>query len=153
MKLSRPGTSPTSRLWHAPTWLLNHLAGTGRRLLQQNLGDAFERNKFAVLAVLGDNGPLDQINVSRRSGQDRGDLVALLDRLADEGLVERVPDPDDRRRNVVHLTKSGARELARLDLRVSDAQEKLLAPLDENDRRELVGIIQTLLEHHEDFRT
>ncbi|WUE02568.1 winged helix DNA-binding protein [Nonomuraea sp. NBC_00507] len=38
------------------------------------------------------------------------DVVAAIDELAGQGFVERTPDPDDRRRNMVTLTTAGERQ-------------------------------------------
>lgn len=40
-------------------------------------------------------------------GCDAGNVTGLVDRLEDRSLVERVPDPADRRRRVVTLTAAG----------------------------------------------
>jgi DNA-binding MarR family transcriptional regulator len=44
---------------------------------------------------------------------DRSDVVAAITELAEQGSVERTPDPDDRRRNMVALTTAGDRQLRR----------------------------------------
>jgi DNA-binding MarR family transcriptional regulator len=40
-------------------------------------------------------------------GYGKTRLIAILDRLADEGLIERTPDPEDRRARIVQLTAAG----------------------------------------------
>jgi MarR family transcriptional regulator, transcriptional regulator for hemolysin len=53
-------------------------------------------------------------------------LVRLLDRLVEHGLLERRPDPKDRRANKLHLTKAGRRLVDDLDsLRDSIATDVL----------------------------
>ncbi|GAA4820099.1 MarR family winged helix-turn-helix transcriptional regulator [Nocardioides caeni] len=39
--------------------------------------------------------------------------TGIIDRLSSRGHVERVPDPDDRRRTQLHLTESGSAEMRR----------------------------------------
>ena len=79
---------------------------------------------------------------------DRSDVVAAINELVAEGQVERAPDPDDRRRNVVSITKVGERQLKRLDRAIEHVQEELLEPLSVEDRRTLTDLLTRLLDHH-----
>src|SRR3954452_16503818 len=95
-------SSTPSRLRTLPSWLLNQAALPGQGLV----ADALEtigahRSHYALLAALDEFGPDSQIALGRRIGVDRSDMVALVNRLATDGLVRRDPDPDDRRRNVI----------------------------------------------------
>jgi MarR family transcriptional regulator, lower aerobic nicotinate degradation pathway regulator len=74
--------------------------------------------------------------------------VAAINELADQGFVERTPDPDDRRRNVVRLTRAGAHQLRRMDRALDKVQDQLLAPLPAADRQALVRLLARLLDHH-----
>ena len=80
---------------------------------------------------------------------DRSDVVAAINELAGRGFVERTPDPDDRRRNIVSLTKAGDRQLRRLDEALDHAQDELLGPLTAEDRQTLTGLLTRLLHHHQ----
>ncbi len=74
-----------------------------------------------------------------------GGMTKRLDRLADAGLVERRPDPADRRGVLVRLTPQGK---AVIDKAVEDhvANEKhLLRSLSAADRRALDGLLRRLL--------
>jgi DNA-binding MarR family transcriptional regulator len=75
-------------------------------------------------------------------------MHAVLSDLERDGFVARIRDQHDRRRNLVELTPTGARTLKRLDRRVEDAQEALMAPLSARDRRELLRLLNQLVEHH-----
>ncbi|MEA2341518.1 MAG: hypothetical protein QOG11_1595, partial [Solirubrobacteraceae bacterium] len=67
--------------------------------------------------------------------------------LAGRGLVQRLPDPDDRRRNIITITPAGTEELQTLDEILAGVQEKLLAPLSAADRGRLVELLTRLVEH------
>jgi DNA-binding MarR family transcriptional regulator len=77
---------------------------------------------------------------------DRSDLHAILNELERDGLVRRVRDEQDRRRNVVALTPRGTTALKRLDKRVDAAQNALLEPLSAADRRELRRLLGRLVD-------
>jgi DNA-binding MarR family transcriptional regulator len=79
---------------------------------------------------------------------DRSDVVAALNELAGHGLVERAPDPADRRRNIITITPAGAAHLRRLDSLLDDVQDELLAPLSPAERQQLIHLLTRVLEHH-----
>jgi DNA-binding MarR family transcriptional regulator len=79
---------------------------------------------------------------------DRSDVVAALNDLAGRGLVERSPDPADRRRNVITITADGTAHFERLDRLLSGAQDELLAPLSPAERHLLTGLLTRVLDHH-----
>jgi DNA-binding MarR family transcriptional regulator len=77
-------------------------------------------------------------------GVHRSAMVALVDDLEQRGLAERRRDPADRRAYTLHLTAEGRTRLAELHAIAEDEEEVLLAPLDADERRELVGVLQGL---------
>lgn len=73
----------------------------------------------------------------KRLGLDSGYMSRLLRRLQHEGLVEVVPDPDDRRRRRARLTESGHRQWSVLEERSQDRAAALLEPLTARQRARL----------------
>jgi MarR family transcriptional regulator, lower aerobic nicotinate degradation pathway regulator len=141
--------APLARLRSLPSRLLTHTALHAERLVSEQLATANARRwHYAVLVAL-QSGPASQATLSRRTGIYRSDMVAVINELADRGHVERAPDPTDRRRNSVTITKQGRRHLRRLDKLVAAIQDDLLAPLSQPERDELVRILTCLLDHHE----
>jgi len=74
-----------------------------------------------------------------------GGTTKRLDRLAEAGLVERRPDPADRRGILVRLTRKGKSVIDRAMVAHLANQERLLAPLDADQRRALEDLLRTLL--------
>ena len=99
-----------------------------------------------MLASLAEQGAASQAALGRRLWIDRSDLHAILGELERDGLVARVRDDQDRRRNVVTLTARGRAVLKRLDDRVEAAQRALLEPLSADERRELRRLLEQLVE-------
>jgi DNA-binding MarR family transcriptional regulator len=138
-----------ARLRRLPSWLLNQSALAAQRLVADGLGAVgAHRSHYAVLAALDEFGADSQAALGRRSGIDRSDMVALVDRLADDGLVDRRPDPADRRRNVVTLAPAGRRRLRGIDAAVGRVQDDLLAPLSSRERDQLVALLTRVVEHN-----
>jgi DNA-binding MarR family transcriptional regulator len=102
---------------------------------------------YRLLAALEEFGAASQASLGRRTSIDRSDVVAALNELEDDGLIERSPDRDDRRRNVITITGAGKRRLRKLDGVLADIQEELLAPLSDSDRRRLVALLTRVVEH------
>lgn len=67
--------------------------------------------EILALAHLSLEGALGPTELVRRLHMTTGAMTALLDRLADRGLIVREPHATDRRRVVVRLTKGGKGEL------------------------------------------
>jgi DNA-binding MarR family transcriptional regulator len=106
------------------------------------------KHQFAVLAALEEEGAASQAALGRRVWLDRSDLHAVLNDLEAAGLVARVRDEQDRRRNVVRLTAAGSERLRELEARVGAAQDALLAPLSDHERDELRRLLTRLVDAH-----
>ena len=99
-------------------------------------------HELSVLLFLGSREPESQQQAARRLGVDRTTMVALIDGLEGKGLVVRRPDPADRRRNVIELTKAG-RDLMRDATRASDqAERRLLGELDDAEAAQLRSLLR-----------
>jgi MarR family transcriptional regulator, lower aerobic nicotinate degradation pathway regulator len=143
-----PADAMPSRILEMPTWLISRAYAHAHRLLAEGFAGAGVRGyHYRLLAALEEFGPASQAALGRRTSVDRSDVVAVLNDLADRGLIERSPDPDDRRRNIITITPAGAEQLRALDQILTGVQEKLLAPLSAADRTQLTRLLTRLLEH------
>ncbi|QJS99844.1 MarR family transcriptional regulator [Streptomyces asoensis] len=137
------------RLSRRASRLLSQLTMRSDRLITEGLARADARKwHYAVLASLQEHGPASQAELSRRSGIYRSDMVGVLNELAERDLVERAPDPDDRRRNIITISARGRRHLRRLDKVLDDLHDELLAPLSPAERDQFVQSLTRLLDHH-----
>ncbi|WP_406284992.1 MarR family winged helix-turn-helix transcriptional regulator [Embleya sp. NBC_00896] len=129
--------------------LLAQLSTQSDRLVTEGLARLDARKwHYAVLASLQEYGPGSQATLSRRTGIYRSDMVGVLNDLAERDLVERTPDPNDRRRNVITITGQGNGHLVLLDQALDDLHEELLAPLAPTERDRFVQLLTRLLDHH-----
>ncbi|MFC9652652.1 MULTISPECIES: MarR family winged helix-turn-helix transcriptional regulator [unclassified Streptomyces] len=141
----------TPARWESlPSWLLTQTAHHAHRLVAEGFSSVSARGyHYRLLATLEEFGPASQAALSRRSGIHVSDMVATVNELADHKLVERTPDPSDRRRNIIVLTAAGKRQLRRLEKRLAECQDELLAPLSSEERRRLTDLLSKLLDHHD----
>jgi DNA-binding MarR family transcriptional regulator len=137
--------SPLERVARRPTWLLSRANTRSQALLAAGFAtEGFRGYHYRLLAALDQYGPSSQADLGRHTGIDRSDVVAALNELTDGGCVQRDPDPADRRRNVVSITRRGRRALERLDAVVDDVQEAVLEPLTPNERATFVRLVARL---------
>lgn len=103
--------------------------------------------EFDVLAALRRAGPPYDLSPGRLVDQTlvtSGTMTNRVDRLAGRGLVERRPDPDDRRGVLVRLTAAGRTAVdAALDELLAYERE-ILASLDAHEATRLADALRTL---------
>ncbi|MGD8166386.1 MarR family winged helix-turn-helix transcriptional regulator [Herbiconiux sp. P16] len=102
--------------------------------------------QFGVLNVLAGTPGASQQHLVERLDLDRSTIADIVARLERRGLIERIRDGADKRRNVVHLTPAGEGELAALLPRVARVDEVLTAGLSGTDATTLRRILRTLLD-------
>jgi DNA-binding MarR family transcriptional regulator len=73
-------------------------------------------------------------------------MVALVDELEQGGLVERRPDPDDRRVRALYLTAKGRKSLNRGRKIAKKHEEDLTRGLGEADRKRLLDLLQKMVD-------
>lgn len=99
-----------------------------------------------VLKMLAAVGPCSQQALSEELRIDRSVMVGICDDLERSGFVRRERNPRDRRSYAVTLTGSGRTALADAEKSVPDYLDTVLLPLDEDERRQLAGLLRKLLD-------
>jgi DNA-binding MarR family transcriptional regulator len=84
---------------------------------------------YQVLRFAAGEAPATQLALAQQLGIDRTVMTYLLDDLEAEGLVERRPDPADRRARRVVATPAGRSRLVELDRGLRRAEASVLGPL------------------------
>ena len=104
--------------------------------------------EFDVLAALRRAGAPYELSPGRLLRETlvtSGTMTNRVDRLAARGLVERLPDPHDRRGVLVRLTPEGKATVDHAFEQLLEAERTFLATLPERDRVKLAGLLRTLL--------
>ncbi len=103
---------------------------------------------FDLLAALRRAGAPYELNptqLMRATMLSSGGMTKRLDRLVEAGLVERRPDPADRRGTLVGLTGHGKATVDKaLEAHLAN-EERLLRSLTPAERRALDGLLRTIL--------
>jgi DNA-binding MarR family transcriptional regulator len=104
--------------------------------------------EFDVLAALRRAGAPYELSPGRLLKETlvtSGTMTNRVDRLTARGLVERLPDPHDRRGVLVRLTASGKATVDAAFESLVQRERVLLAALPAKDRRQLAALLRTLL--------
>jgi len=101
---------------------------------------------YIVLSELARRPAGTQLALAEAIGYDKTRLIALLDDLEHRGLIERKPDPVDRRARTVQLTPRGdeLRTSARNDIRAME--DGLLSKLSVAEQNTLRSVLPKLAE-------
>ena len=106
-----------------------------------------EQWEFDVLAALRRAGPPYQLSpgqLLRETLVTSGTMTNRVDRLTGRGLVERLPDPHDRRGVLVRLTGDGRAAVDGALASLLELERPLLAALGGEDRDLLAGLLRRL---------
>ena len=110
--------------------------------------EGLTRGEFDVLAALRRSGPPFRLNPKVLTGRLLLSAPAMtnrLDNLEELGLIRRMPDPDDRRGLLIELTREGHRAIDQAMTAHMENEERILAALTRQERRELAGLLRKLL--------
>ncbi len=123
------------------------------RLLDRVRREAFSAHRiesweFDVLAALRREGHPYQLSpgaLLRQTLVTSGTMTNRVDRLAERGLVERSPDPSDRRGVLVRLTAPGKTAVDGAFESLLASEADLLSGLSEADRAHLATLLRHLM--------
>jgi DNA-binding MarR family transcriptional regulator len=99
---------------------------------------------WGALNVLDAEGPITQGALCAAVHMDPSSMVSTIDELEAQGMVERRRHPTDRRAYALHITEHGYDVLGRGRALAREAQEELLAPLNEQERAQLRELLLKL---------
>jgi DNA-binding MarR family transcriptional regulator len=97
---------------------------------------------YQVLTAAHKGDAASQLALAQRLGVDRTVMTYLLDDLERAGLVERRPDPADRRARRIVLTDEGRSRLCDAERRLRTAEEHVLGPLEPDEREMLRRLLR-----------
>src|SRR5258705_4953335 len=102
---------------NAPTlgFLLHDVARLLRKRFEQNArGSGLTRSQWQVLAYLAQNEGINQSGLADLLEIEPITLGRIIDKLQTPGLIERRPDPSDRRASLLHLTSPAPPTMSQL---------------------------------------
>jgi DNA-binding MarR family transcriptional regulator len=121
---------------HLSAPLLVHLARRMQTEAELELESFGLRARHVIaLTLLRDHGEQNQSDLPATLGMDPTNVVALLNELEADDLVERRRSPQDRRRHTVSLTAAGAARLKEVEDLLTDVEQRVLDPLTPDEQQ------------------
>jgi len=99
---------------------------------------------YSVLTALDDTPVRTQAALADAIGADKSRIISTLDELQDAGLIERTPDPNDRRVRLLSITPKGRRVRRSVRKGIRADEDRLLATLPSSDRQAFLRAVRTL---------
>jgi DNA-binding MarR family transcriptional regulator len=93
------------------------------------------------MLAAGEGAGRNQATLAAQLGLDRTVTTYLLDELVDAGLVERRPDPSDRRARLIALTDTGMDTVRRLSVQIRELERSVFKALDDREMQQLTGLL------------
>jgi DNA-binding MarR family transcriptional regulator len=132
---------------------VHHAADLIVKAVERNLaGHGLSVARYAILRMLSGREPMPLTWIAERHFSRPSNITAMVDRLARDGMVERLPDAIDRRVVRVALTPAGAHRIAEARKPHRDFLATIMSPLDESELRTLVLLLGKLSAPHEGGR-
>jgi DNA-binding MarR family transcriptional regulator len=107
---------------------------------------------FLLMRFVDASDGQSQHALAERLGIPPSRMVALVDRLEEMGLLERRPDPDDRRVRRLFLTRAGRSVLEKAGKIAIDYETQLCAGINRKEREQLIDLLQRLQVTQTDLR-
>ena len=122
--------------------------GRGLMVVEQPILAAHEVSMwgYAVLCTLREEPVRTQSALARAIGADKTRLIPVLDELQRRGLIEREPDPADRRVHLLRLTPAGRDLQASVQTAIRAEEVRVLERLPPKERATFVRSLQILSE-------
>ncbi len=93
---------------------------------------------------LGDENGISFHALSKQLNMTSPTLTGIVDRLENIGMVERCPNPQDRRSILIALTEKGLEVVPKIRQAVTEANQAFLTPLSKEEELMLRGLLNRL---------
>lgn len=143
--LPEPAIAQLAQLYARPGFLLRRAHQISAAVFENECRSvALTPAQFGVMSVLQASAGLDQSSLARALGFDKVTVLRVLRGLEARGLIVRTPAAISRRSVAIALTDAGQVVLSKAQEPVERAYQRLMAPLNEVQKVQLVTLLQTL---------
>ncbi|WP_243525900.1 MarR family winged helix-turn-helix transcriptional regulator [Bacillus pseudomycoides] len=113
-------------------------------LLEQMQASGLTPPQFYILKILDHYGASRATNLAKKMYVKPSAITVMIDRLIDQGLVERYHDKDDRRVVVIELTKKGKDTVEEAVVARNEHIAKYFSQLELQEREDLLRLFEKL---------
>ena len=102
--------------------------------------------QYSTLQTIAARPGIDQKTLATTIGYDTSTIAGVIDRLEARGLLARAVSPTDRRARLLTPTPAGLEMLDAVLPRMLRCQERLLEPLDDDERKQLLRLMRRVID-------
>jgi len=130
-----------------PMKLIGRAARMFTRIADGELREfGFATGQLPVLVALKGGKALSQAELARLAQVEQPSMAQLLNRMERDGLVERVPDPADKRSRLISLTADAARRMPKARAVMEARTRQAMAGFTEQEAAQLIELLLRLNE-------
>jgi DNA-binding MarR family transcriptional regulator len=110
-------------------------------------GVKLTRQQVILMKILFHDGPLPQNDLAFLTDRDKTSLTRLLSTMEKKNLVARITSPEDKRVNMVHLTKNGEKVLNEVAPILFGIIMNMQEGVSEEDQKTVIGVMKKIQEN------
>lgn len=100
------------------------------------------RTAFRPILLIRANPGVVQGKLASAMSLERSSIVPVIDRLEEEGYVERRPHPKDKRSKALWLTRKGTRIAVRIEKIISERELKIFTGFSQEEQQMLLSLMR-----------
>ena len=105
------------------------------------------RQQMILMKILFHDGPLPQNDLAFLTDRDKTSLTRLLGTMEKKNLVARIASQEDKRVNMVHLTKHGEKTLTELMPLFMEIVMTMQKGISEEEQKVVIGVMKQIQEN------
>jgi MarR family multiple antibiotic resistance transcriptional regulator len=100
-----------------------------------------------VMKVIHRRTPCTALDIASFMHRDKAQITRLVNGLIEQEFIERVPNPEDKRSQLLSLTKMGNEKQASLSTLAIEAEQTMTQGIEESDMQTFFDIAQKMLDN------
>ena len=105
----------------------------------------FSMGQLPVLLALETAGQLSQMELAEKARVEQPTMAELLARMERDGIVERSPNPEDRRSSLWSLTRAASAQLPSAKAALLRGEDEASAPLSQKEKADLIASLRRVV--------
>ncbi|MCB9082372.1 MAG: MarR family transcriptional regulator [Lewinellaceae bacterium] len=135
-----------------PGFILERTAKRLKQYFQQQLlllDAGITIDQWVMLQSVEHTPGINQLDLAKAVFKDAPTVTRMIDLLVNKGLLERRPDPGDRRRFCIHLTPAGQAKIQEVLPHMRQFRQEAWAGLTEGETETLMSLLNKVFQHLE----
>lgn len=109
----------------------------------------FGMSQLPVLIALEDGGAMPQKELARVARVEQPTMAEMLSRMERDGVVERAPDPSDKRASLTSLSRKSRARLPKAKAALLEGEREAMIGLNQAEKEQLLGLLRRVVSNLE----